>query len=524
MNLEKQFSKKHTPGLRDELAQQIKEKRHGYSSDWKEWNKSEDNFEDEKLNVESGKLKKDFVGRIFKTKEFMQKELLWKDLVGQRRKEEIEELKDTFKERLSDTLKNIPLSKEEQDKYLSEETLVSMDMDDYLLLVKRLSGHYVSHVTRYGIREQTFMSTGGGHTKSKGEFIDNFTQILETKKLNSFFTNLLDKTDYAKEVIKDYIAVLKEHDRDISKEEILDKVSSRLLGDVMPSGTRKGDKSGFHVGVNDILSHYYGSEINYDIYFYYPAEVVAKNYYHDISLKAYPNARNSDWYNDQIIFTQGKGIPVDAGICCIPESIEVDKNTGSQYKLDENMKPILDSVTQNHIEFFREEGGEYGLFRKILDQLKDTKKDQKNKSEELQRVSEELKFKNYDIFLKFYENYRRTNGCDLERFYKQNQMIYIKPEKEKLVTSKEFWENYFNKNPDKKPNKIIYSGKFITYSHTDEKKEKVMDELSQKTQVSDIGDINAYQNYIIGIENDIKQTISDIYDEVCTKHSKTEER
>ncbi|MBU4360438.1 hypothetical protein L6278_00525 [Candidatus Parcubacteria bacterium] len=447
MNLEKQFSKKHTPGLRDELAQQIKEKRHGYSSDWKEWNKSEDNFEDEKLNVESGKLKKDFVGRIFKTKEFMQKELLWKDLVGQRRKEEIEELKDTFKERLSDTL-----------------------------------------------------------------------------KLNSFFTNLLDKTDYAKEVIKDYIAVLKEHDRDISKEEILDKVSSRLLGDVMPSGTRKGDKSGFHVGVNDILSHYYGSEINYDIYFYYPAEVVAKNYYHDISLKAYPNARNSDWYNDQIIFTQGKGIPVDAGICCIPESIEVDKNTGSQYKLDENMKPILDSVTQNHIEFFREEGGEYGLFRKILDQLKDTKKDQKNKSEELQRVSEELKFKNYDIFLKFYENYRRTNGCDLERFYKQNQMIYIKPEKEKLVTSKEFWENYFNKNPDKKPNKIIYSGKFITYSHTDEKKEKVMDELSQKTQVSDIGDINAYQNYIIGIENDIKQTISDIYDEVCTKHSKTEER
>ena len=42
-----------------------------------------------------------------------------------------------------------------------------------------MSGEAFYHVTRYGVRENTFMSTGGGHTVGEGEFLDNLTPLLK---------------------------------------------------------------------------------------------------------------------------------------------------------------------------------------------------------------------------------------------------------------------------------------------------------------------------------------------------------
>lgn len=70
------------------------------------------------------------------------------------------------------------LTKEERANVLSPEVLATLSTEEYVALWKRLSPHYVSHVTRQGYRENYFTY----HSKGLGEFHDGFKGILENGK------------------------------------------------------------------------------------------------------------------------------------------------------------------------------------------------------------------------------------------------------------------------------------------------------------------------------------------------------
>src|SRR3989338_6913508 len=188
MNMERQFSKEFAADERKKTADELRGSRRKLQTDWQGW--SDDEIANASPDIQEKRrgLKRDLLGRLFETEKFLEKKTLFRDLIKNERKQESRIIMERYQKRLDEILAQMPLTAEEQDKYLSEEALTEMGLEDYLTLMKRLSGYYVSHVTRYGVREQSFMSTGGGHTVGVGKFMDNFTPVLEAGRLNSFFT------------------------------------------------------------------------------------------------------------------------------------------------------------------------------------------------------------------------------------------------------------------------------------------------------------------------------------------------
>ena len=353
MNLERKFSKELAGDLRKETADKLREARKNPTNfrdlnkeikgkkklpeKYKRWAETEENFE---------QLKKDIFGKIFKTEKYKeQKEFLGSILI-QQKKVEIREVQEEYDKKFYEILRNCPLSQGEKEKYLSTQNMEKMSLEDYLTLLKRLSGEAFYHVTRYGVRENTFMSTGGGHKEGEGSFIDSFSGLLKDGNINSFTSTVLKNPDKlksifsesGKEVIKKSIKEGK------SVDEIVDKIMSEY------QGVEFLDKESAHFSYGKDLHHMYGAEKDYKVYFYYPVEYILQNdFFHktresqiDIGKGYYHNKGGiKQQYNDIEIFNFGKGVPINAGILCITGDVEVDPKTGSQYFL-ENGKPVKD--------------------------------------------------------------------------------------------------------------------------------------------------------------------------------------
>lgn len=386
-NLERKFSKQLAQPLRDETAKKLREARRlpknheSLQKIKKEYKpKYEPNTQKEIESVE-----KTIFGKIFKTYEFKQLVHGLDKRLQSTRNSKIDRIKYDYQAELNKILAESPLTEEEMSMYLSEEAMVSMNLEDYQTLLKRLSGNFVTHVTRQGIREQ-----GWFHDAGMGDFFDSFTKILKSKKLESFLASFMTDPNSIPYLVSN-IRRAKEQTR-LSGEALVDKMLE--IAELSHDENMPADLSSVHVATNDIASYYYGAEKGYDFYFYYPAEFIAYNYFHhhkgkqnstverQQGLSSYSENDWTDKHNDLAIWNEGRGVPINAGITCIPKDVKVDRITGSQYKIVDG-KPIK-----------KVEGHEYELA-------------------------------------------------------------------EDTITSEEFWENYFNSNPEMRPNKLIY-GNFQT--------------------------------------------------------------
>jgi hypothetical protein len=381
MNLERTFSKDLAGDLRKETADKIKEARNQPDSfaklnSVKEFPDDYERFGDLKEKIEIAK--KDIFGKIFKTEKYKELVNEVEELLKIKKESDINKVQREYQKEFDNILSQCPLSEIEREKYLSTEVMEEMPLEDYLVLLKRLSGEAFYHVTRYGVRENTFESTGGGHSAGEGSFVNSFTPLLEDGHINSATSTMINTPDRLSSSLKsEVIEKLK------SEGKTTDEIVSLIMSE-FDTGYFL-DRESTHFSYGKDLHNMYGGEDNYKFYFYYPVEYILQNdFFHktreaiDIGKGNYNNRGGIEQsYNDFEIFNFGEGVSTKAGILCITGDIEVDPETGSQYLLN-NGKPEID------------EGG---------------------------------KFK--------------------------------KPKN--TISSKDYWEGYFTKHPEIKPNKIIYS-------------------------------------------------------------------
>lgn len=350
MNLERKFSKELAGDLRKETADKIREAR-----------KKPSNFEDLKKETKKTKvlpqeyesqvlikesfesIKKNIIGRIFKTEKFREQSLFLSEMLQNKKDSYIEHAYEEYNQKFNEILKNCPLTAEEREKYLSTESMEKMSLEDYLSLVKRLSGEAFYHVTRYGVRENTFMSTGGGHTQGEGSFVDGLTPLLKDGNINSTTSTIIKDLSKVKSVVdKETIENFKKDGKSV--DEVVDKIMASY-------GTEYFlDRESTHFSYGKELHNMYGGEKGYKFYFYYPVEYILQNDFYQSTREGqiqigngyYHNKRGIDQqYNDFEIFNFGKGVPINAGVLCIDADIRVDPKTGSQY-LIQNGKPEVD--------------------------------------------------------------------------------------------------------------------------------------------------------------------------------------
>jgi len=522
MGLRREFSKSFAQEERDEQAGKLRDTRKKYRRERNEWSAEEAESSSFEVQQKFERLKSGFAERLFKTQTYHEKQRIWADFMQQEEQKEIKCRQGDFDKRLKEILSEIPLSPDEQEKYLNEEAAKNMSLEDYLLLMERLSGKYLSHVTRYGIREQTFKpGTGGGHWAYENEFLDNFTKILESKGLQGFTSNIIDRTDYARKAVMDSVTEVLQRKPEASREEIIDYVTSQLIN--ANAVSLEGDQASVHFARGDIASSRYGSEYGYDIYFYYPAEVIAKNYPHVGSLEHNVYRDNSDGYNDFMVWNKGKGIPLDAGLCCIPKDVHVDRETGSQYKLDEEKKLVSDPAIVEHINYFKAHNDQFEAAFSALRPLepfpwKENRKELEIQfNQELERLSSELGFDSPGTLEEFYKRYRNFTPINLETYYREQQLYYQKPDTDRVITSEEFWEQYFLEHPDKKPGKVMYYSQghhFKPIPKQTKEKDEVLQGLDNQTALRGIRDHSDYKSYKEEAAEEVRKVVAEAYDQV----------
>ena len=206
MKLERKFEKELAGDLRKETADKLREvckkpasfaklKDRGTKElpeEYKKYYEAEESFET---------LKNSIWGKIFKTEKYKKQELILNQILEHLKQRDIEEVREEYNKKFKEILKNCPLSLEEREKYLSTEAMEKMSLDDYLILLKRLSGEAFYHVTRYGVRENTFMSTGGGHIEGKDSFIDSLTPLLKDGNIQSATSSIIKDHNRARSIV-----------------------------------------------------------------------------------------------------------------------------------------------------------------------------------------------------------------------------------------------------------------------------------------------------------------------------------
>ncbi|MDD5071241.1 MAG: hypothetical protein PHQ42_00685 [Patescibacteria group bacterium] len=378
MSLEKKFEKELAGGLRKETADRLREirKRPATLKDLQEEKNMPPEYEAPHIRERIEEIKRNIFGKIFKTESFREKELLLMEILESAKKHDIKTAREDYQRKFNKILKNCPLTPEEREKYLSTEAMEKMNLDDYLILLKRLSGEAFYHVTRYGVRENTFFE----HETGKSEFMDSFTPLLEDGRIKSCAATIISNREFARSVV-DEETVREEKEKGKSAGEVVEKFMATYDTPYFL------DRESTHFSYGRDLNRMYGGEDNYKFYFYYPAEYILQNdFYHStresqitIGQGYYRNRGGIEQrYNDFEIFNFGEGVPINAGILCITGDAQVDPETGSQYVI-KNGKPVID---------------EKGEFKKP----------------------------------------------------------------EKTISSRQYWENYFETHPDLKPSKIIYGG------------------------------------------------------------------
>jgi hypothetical protein len=393
---------------------------------------------------------------------------------------EAEEMLSNFYEEEKEKWENSEYAKEDITKYFSEDNLTSLSLEEYSLLLKRFPSEMVTHVTRQGIRDHTGHMF---HTVGQGEYTDGFMKMVEDGRLRSALgIHLIEKEK--EKAIAEFLGL----ENCETKEEAIKELEV-ITGQMQNGPGSYADSSAIHFATEEVADCYYGSEKGNEIFVAFPSAHIASQYYFSGQL----NEKDGGYWNDQWVWAnEEKGMDLNAGIIFIPAETKVDKKTGSRYELDEKQKPIKNEeyknlfkkvVNSEDFEKFAEEVMEISgklSFNEVF-QLGwnnndlSLNKDNKEIIQRLETFRKELEEKfnidnprlqltilSYNSLFNINVDKKYKSGLELDKAIDETIESTLEDsgilykESKNTVDSKDFWENYFKKNPDKKPSKIVY--------------------------------------------------------------------
>lgn len=383
--------------------------------------------------------------------------------------QEAESIVDEFYIKQEDKWKNSEYKKEDIEKYFSEDNLASLSIEEYILLLKRFPSEMVAHVTRQGIRDHLGHAY---HLAGYGEYANGFKTMVADGRLRSPLGVSLVEEE--KEVaIAKFLKLDSIPDKDGALEN-LNAITSEKQGE--PGSYT--DRAAIHFAAEEVADCYYGSEKGNEIFIAYPSTFIASQYYFSGQL----NQKGDGYWNDQWVWAnEEKGVDLNAGLVFIPEEAQVDKETGSRYKLNEEKRPIKNNEYLNYIQRFVDSDSFDDFAKKAMAITGKLTNDVLSNSiesiEELKPLRQKLE-KDFDIIdprlqwvILDYQNLfsiltrKKENLADNEDSCHsigqiveealENEGILFKEATDK-VNSKEYWELYFENNSKIKPAHIVY--------------------------------------------------------------------
>lgn len=484
----REFSKEEDIEGRKNAAIEIKQKRQEYFNS-QEYQK-ERQEEIEKLQITLEDLDKNWVNRLFRRAQISQT----KEQIGELQEDQMQEKPDELSE-AKDILRGYyegqktawqkaGYEPEDVKRYFTEENLENLSLEDYTLLLSRFPCALATHVTRYGVRDHTGMME---HRAGLSEFSESFLDILEDGRLRSVvgkFTSTEKKDEALSEYFKWYVGQVRTHcpwikqtDREIIESNL--EPTFRAAKNYQENQESVSlsmdyvDKSAVHLARDAVLDEYYGGEHGNEMFFVYPlGHFFAEHQFID-------SHGGVDKNNDMYIWTkENKGLSVNAAVSFIPQDTLVDRQTGSRYKTDEERNPI---PAQERIEVLEK------LFadKKFIEFLEDFYKESREKWIDLndyfksntvleprRRVLKEEFSIQDDKLIKAILNTAFNQSFQASITYRDKAVCKPTPqgfaedvlmeshcyfqEATDTIPAQEYWENYFKKNPDQRPSKIVY--------------------------------------------------------------------
>lgn len=204
-----------------------------------------------------------------------QKIKLEEQLLEQRTKQD--ELPDPKKmiESYYEKASEIPLTNQEKRDLLKPEVLAELSTEEYVALWKRLNPHFLTHVTRQGLRDHTGCDPMVSHLSNYNSFVNGFTDVMKNEKRIYPPLARIGLKDRDETTVKIFLSkyVLQAE----NEEEALKRFDSTLHQSMGEAPTYP-DRTSTHLAAQIVSDIYYGGETNNETFFVYPSDVLASQY------------------------------------------------------------------------------------------------------------------------------------------------------------------------------------------------------------------------------------------------------
>lgn len=368
-------------------------------------------------------------------------------------------------------------SKEDIINDFSEKHLASLSLKEYGSLLRRFPDKMVTHVVRQGIRDHVGMQY---HSGGRGEYSDSFKKIIKDGRLRSPLSVSVIENGKEK-AIKKILEIDEAENKEEAHDKLEDFISEEFAG--------YPDSAALHFATEEVADELYGAEKGNEIFIAYPSAHIASQYYFYGDLT--DGGGGGSQKNDQWVYAnEERGMDLNAGIIFIPKEAKVGKNSGSQYELDKENKPTVNKDYMDKVLAVFESKD----FEDFGNKIRDDFFSDSFKEEDLIPFREKLK-KEFNIIdqdlqdaildIKSIRDWTpRASEWDLnekaQECLERKGIFHIKAKD--TISSEEYWKNYFSKDPDNKPSKIVYYEGEDPTEALDEWKRKNVDILLEKSE------------------------------------------
>lgn len=366
-----------------------------------------------------------------------------------------------------------PLSNEQKRDLLKPEVLASLSTEEYIALWRRLNPYFLAHVTCQGFRDHTGGDVMVNHTGGYHEFINGFADVMENGRsifppiariglvnrdeatLKSFMSHFLSEATSADQAKEMFLIFLNRH---------------------LASAPKYPDITATHLAAQMVSDWYYGGERGNEVFFVYPSDVLASQYAFAFNgwEKDFTRPQSETKWNDVFIWTDPNhpGVPVDSGIVFLAENTPVDPETGSKYAseikvVDGQEKRVMiedTALISSFVEWGKKLDDQSPLKKMFMAYVKEGRYDTKQGLEKecFATFTHELEVLGFgDTSAALASNLigrmfgRESFDEELLQGIVRGSDAHWKRAKN-TIPAKEYWENFFSKNPHLRPKHVQY--------------------------------------------------------------------